>query len=484
MSNEFKMYIGGEWVNAENGETFEDYNPYSGKEYARVPKGKRSDAKRAIEAAAKAFPAWAATPPGARQKMFLKAADIFEKRQDELVSTLMQENGSTIGIAMFQMFFVPGLLRQAAAAAYDVTGQVIPADYPNSFFMALRQPAGVVAGFGPFNVPYILCMRAIALPIAYGNTAVLKPSEEAPVSGGIRLAEIFEEAGFPPGVLNVITSTREDAVEVGDEMIANPATRRISFTGSTEVGRIVAEKAGHHLKRAVMELGGKDPLIVLRDADLDYAADAAAWGSFLHQGQICMSTERIIVERSVAQAFTEKLAQRANALKVGDPLDFSTNIGPLINQAAINKVHSHVQEAISGGANLVLGGKYDKLLYYPTILTNIQPTMKIFTDQTFGPVVPIIEVEDAEQALRVANDSRYGLSSGIITNDFNKALDLAMRLETGMVHIGDQSVNDEPQVPFGGVKDSGYGRMGGKAALDEFTELRWISVQRTPRTFP
>lgn len=484
MSNEYKMYVGGEWVNAENGETFEDYNPYSGEEYARVPKGKRADAKRAIEAAAKAFPAWAATPPGARQKMFLKAADIFEKRQDELVSTLMQENGSTIGIAMFQMFFVPGLLRQAAAAAYDVTGQVIPADYPNSFFMALRQPAGVVAGFGPFNVPYILCMRAIALPIAYGNTAVLKPSEEAPVSGGIRLAEIFEEAGFPPGVLNVITSTREDAGEVGDEMIANPATRRISFTGSTAVGRIVAEKAGRHLKRAVMELGGKDPLIVLRDADLDYAADAAAWGAFLHQGQICMSTERIIVEREVAKAFTEKLVQRANALKVGDPLDFSTNIGPLINQAAVDKVHSHVQEAVSGGANLVVGGKYDKLLYYPTILTNIQPTMKIFTDQTFGPVVPIIEVEDAEQALRVANDSSYGLSSGIITNDFNKALDLAMRLETGMVHIGDQSVNDEPQVPFGGVKDSGYGRMGGKAALDEFTELRWISVQRTPRTFP
>lgn len=484
MSNEYKMYVGGEWVNAENGETFEDHNPFSGEVYARVPKGKRADAKRAIEAAAKAFPAWAATPPGARQKMFLKAADIFEKRQDELVSTLMQENGSTIGIAMFQMFFVPGLLRQAAAAAYDVTGQVIPADYPNSFFMALRQPAGVVAGFGPFNVPYILCMRAIALPIAYGNTAVLKPSEEAPVSGGIRLAEIFEEAGFPPGVLNVITSTREDATEVGDEMIANPATRRISFTGSTAVGRIVAEKAGRHLKRAVMELGGKDPLIVLRDADLDYAADAAAWGAFLHQGQICMSTERIIVERSVAEAFTEKLVQRANALKVGDPLDFSTSIGPLINQAAVDKVHSHVQEAISGGAKLLVGGKYDKLLYYPTILTNIQPTMKIFTDQTFGPVVPIIEVEDAEQALRVANDSSYGLSSGIITNDFNKALDLAMRLETGMVHIGDQSVNDEPQVPFGGVKDSGYGRMGGKAALDEFTELRWISVQRTPRTFP
>jgi acyl-CoA reductase-like NAD-dependent aldehyde dehydrogenase len=484
MGDAYKMYIGGEWVDALGGETFEDHNPYTGEVMAHVPKGKRADATRAIEAAAAAFPAWANSPPGMRQKCFLKAADIFEKRQDELVKTLMEENGSTIGIAMFQMFFVPGLLRQAAAAAYSVTGEVIPADYPNSFFMALRQPAGVVAGFGPFNVPYILCMRAIALPIAYGNTAVLKPPEEAPITGGVLIGQIFEEAGFPPGVLNVVTHTKEDAAEVGDELIVHPATRRISFTGSTEIGRIVAEKAGRHLKRAVMELGGKDPLIILRDADLDYAADAAAWGAFLHQGEICMSTERIIIERPIADAFVEKLAQRANGLKVGDPRDPTTAIGPLINQAALNKVHSHVQEAIEGGANLVTGGKYENLVYQPTILTNVKDSMKVFTDQTFGPVAPIVVVEDAEEALRVANNSKYGLSSGIVTNDFNKALDLAMRLETGMVHIGDQTVNDEPQVPFGGVKGSGYGRMGGKAALDEFTELRWISVQRMPRTFP
>jgi aldehyde dehydrogenase (NAD+) len=350
--------------------------------------------------------------------------------------------------------------------------------------MALRQPAGVVSGFGPFNVPYILSSRAITLPIAYGNTAVLKPSEEAPVSGGIMLAEIFAEAGFPPGVLNVVTHPKEDAAEVGDELIVHPAVRRISFTGSTEVGRIIAEKAGKHLKRAVLELGGKDPLIILRDADLDYAADAAAWGAFLHQGQICMSTERIIVERPVAAAFTEKLSQRAASLKVGDPRDPTTAIGPLINQAALDRVHSHVQEALNGGANLVTGGKYEGLVYYPTIVTDVKYDMRIFTDQTFGPVAPVVVVEDAEEALQVANNSKYGLSSGIITNNFNQALMLAQRLETGMVHIGDQTVNDEPQVPFGGVKGSGYGRMGGKAALDEFTELRWISIQRNPRTFP
>ncbi len=484
MSKNYQMYIGGEWVDAANKETFEDHNPFNGEVFANVPRGKREDATRAIEAAAAAFPEWAESPPSLRRNLFLKAADIFEKRQDELVRVVAEETGSTIGIAMFQMHFVPGLFREAAAQAYSVTGEVIPADYPGAFFMALRQPAGVIAAFGPFNVPYILSSRAFALPLAYANTAVLKPSEEAPVSGGIMLAEIFDEAGFPPGVLNVITHTKEDAPEVGDEMIAHPAVRRISFTGSTEVGRIVAEKAGRHLKRAVMELGGKDPLIVLRDADVDFAADAASWGAFLHQGQICMSTERVIVERPIADQFIEKLAQHAGALKVGDPRDPSVAIGPLINQAALDKVDGHVKEAVKDGAELVAGGKHDGLVYHPTIVTDVKYDMRIFTDQTFGPVAPIVIVDDAEEALLVANNSKYGLSSGIITNDFNQALMMARKLETGMVHIGDQTVNDEPQVPFGGVKGSGYGRMGGKAALDEFTELRWISVQQTKRTFP
>ena len=484
MAKQYQMYIGGKWVDAASGKTFDDLNPYNGELFAKVPAGKREDARRAIEAAAAAFPEWAATPPMVKRKLFLKAADIWEKRQDELVQALNIETGSTIGIAMFQMFFLPGLLREAAAQVYNVTGEVIPADYPGAFFMALRQPCGVVSGFGPFNVPYILCTRAIALPIAYGNTAVLKPSEEAPVTGGLLIAEVFEEAGFPPGVLNVVTHCKEDAPEVGDEMIVHPAVRRISFTGSTEVGRIIGEKSGRHLKRAVLELGGKDPLIVLRDADLDYAADAAAWGAFLHQGQICMSTERIIVERPIAKAFTEKLVQRAAALKVGDPRDPHTAIGPLINQAAVNKVHAHVEEAVSGGAKVLTGGKYERLVYQPTVLTGVKREMKVFTDQTFGPVAPIVVVEDAEEALEVANDSKYGLSSGIITNDFSKALEIAQRLDTGMVHINDQTVNDEPQAPFGGVKGSGWGRMGGRAALEEFTELRWISYQRTQRTFP
>ncbi len=479
-----KMYIDGKWVDSSSGETFEDLNPYTGEVYANVPAGNADDAKSAIDAAKAAFPEWAATPPAAKRQIFLKAADVMESRQDDLVRAMMEEVGGTIGISMFQMGFVPGLFRMAASAAYDVKGEIIPADHANSFFMALRQPAGVVACFAPFNVPYILGSRSFTLPIAYGNTAVLKPSEEAPLTGGLLLAEIFEEAGLPPGVLNVITTTRDGAEPVGEEMISNPAVRRISFTGSTEVGRIIGEKAGRHLKRAVLELGGKDPLIILGDADVDYAVDAAAWGAFLHQGEICMSTERIIVEKSIAEEFTAKLKERAESIPMGDPTNPATAIGPLINRRAVDKVHAHVEEAVAGGADLVTGGKYDDLVYHPTIVTGVQPDMRLFREQTFGPVAPIVVVSDQEEALAVANDSEYGLSAGILTSDFTQALDMALRLETGMVHIGDQTVNDEPQAPFGGMKGSGYGRFGGQAALDEFTELRWINVQRVPRTFP
>jgi acyl-CoA reductase-like NAD-dependent aldehyde dehydrogenase len=479
-----KMYIDGKWVESSSGKTFEDHNPFTGAVYANVPAGNAEDARSAIDAAKAAFPEWAATPPAAKRQIFLKAADVMESRQDDLVKAMMEEVGGTIGISMFQMGFVPGLFRMAASAAYDVKGEVIPADHANSFFMAIRQPAGVVACFAPFNVPYILGSRSFTLPIAYGNTAVLKPSEEAPLTGGLLLAEIFEEAGLPPGVLNVVTSTREAAEEIGDEMISNPAVRRISFTGSTEVGRVVAEKAGRNLKRAVLELGGKDPLIILGDADIDYAIDAAAWGAFLHQGEICMSTERIIVEKSIAKEFTEKLKERAESIPMGDPTNPATAIGPLINQRAVDKVHTQIEEAVAAGANLVTGGQHDNLVYHPTVITDVTPDMRLFREQTFGPVAPIVVVSDREEALAVANDSEYGLSAGILTGDFTKALDMALRLETGMVHIGDQTVNDEPQAPFGGMKGSGYGRFGGQAALDEFTELRWINVQRVPRTFP
>ena len=478
------MYIDGRWLDAIDGKTFYDYNPYNGEVYARLPAGKRADARKACDAAAAAFPDWSRTPPAERQRSLLRAADILERRQQEIVGIVTQETGSTFGWGMFQTGFVPGLLREAAAQVHAITGEIIPADLPGALFMTIRQPVGVVAGIAPWNAPLILSLRAVALPMACGNTTVLKPSAEAPVSGGILFAEVFEEAGLPKGVFNVVTNGPDFSGEVGDELIEHPKVRRLSFTGSTKVGRQIAEKAARHLKKVTLELGGNDPLIVLKDADIEYAVNAATFGRFNHQGQVCMSSKRIIVEKAIAAGFTEKFVEKAQGLEVGDPQDPDTVIGPLINQHQVDKLHKQVEEAITQGARLVCGGKYEGRCYYPTVLTDVTPDMNIAREETFGPVAPIITVEDADEAVRVANVSRFGLSAGVITGDFQKGLDVAERLESGMVHINDSTIHDEPQVPFGGMKESGYGRHGGRAAIEEFTELRWISVQRTPRQYP
>jgi len=478
------MYINGEWVDAADGKAFDDVNPHTGQVFARVAGGGEADAHRAVDAAAAAFPGWSATPPAARAMHFLKAADILERRTEEIAGILTEETGATFGWAMFQCSLTPGMLREAAAQVHMVTGQIIPADLPGAFFMVLRQPVGVVVGIAPWNAPLILSLRAVAFPMAYGNTTVLKPSSEAPISGGLVYAEIFEEAGLPAGVLNVLSSAPGFAGEVGDVLIADPRVRRISFTGSTEVGREVAKKAGENLKRVALELGGSDPLLILRDADVEYAVNAATFGRFLHQGQICMSVKRIIVEKPVADEFIEKFVAKVSGLKVGDPKEHDTIIGPLINQTQLDLLRGQVDEAIERGAKVLCGGKFEGLSYWPTVLTDVKEDMRVCQEEVFGPVVPVIVVEDEEEALRVANNSPFGLSSGIITGDFGKGLAIAERLETGMVHINDSSVHDEPQVPFGGVKDSGWGRHGGLAALEEFTELRWVTMQRTPRQYP
>ncbi|HBA55749.1 MAG TPA: aldehyde dehydrogenase, partial [Syntrophorhabdus aromaticivorans] len=289
MPREYKMYINGEWVGALDGEVYNDLNPYTGEVFAHVPSGKRADAKRAVDGAVEAFPAWSQTLPAERQALFLKAAEILEKKQMEIVAILAEETGCTFGFAMFQTMFTPGLLREAAAQVHQANGELIPADLPGALYMAIRRPVGVVAGIAPWNAPLILSLRSICLPIAYGNTAVLKPSTESAAAGGVVIAEVFHEAGFPKGVLNLVTNGPGKSGEVGDEFIENPKVRRISLTGSTTVGRELAEKAGRHLKRVALELGGQNPLIILRDANIDDAVNAAAFGGFLHQGQICMS---------------------------------------------------------------------------------------------------------------------------------------------------------------------------------------------------
>lgn len=478
------MYIDGEWVDAIDGGYYDDLNPFTGDVFAKVPAGKRADAKRAVDAAVEAFPAWSHSLPAERQVLFLKAAEILEKKQMDIVTTLAEETGCTFGFAMFQTMFTPGLLREAAAQTHQATGEIIPTNLPGAFNMAIRQPVGVVAGIGPWNAPLILSLRAICMPIAYGNTAVLKPSTESAAAGGVVIAEVFHEAGFPKGVLNVVTNGPGRSGEIGDEFIENPKVRRINLTGSSAVGRQLAEKAGRYLKRVALELGGQNPMVILRDADIDNAVNAAAFGGFLHQGQICMSTRRIIVEKPIAQEFIDKFVKKVSSFKVGNPKEPDTIIGPLINQTQLDLVKKSVEAAVRDGAKIMYGGKSEGPCYYPTILTNAKLGTPFSCEETFGPVVSVIEVKDEEEALTVANDTMYGLSASVFTRDLAKGLSIAERIESGIVHINDQTVHDEPQVPFGGVKDSGWGRFGGKAALEEFTELRWISAQLTPRQYP
>jgi benzaldehyde dehydrogenase (NAD) len=340
-----------------------------------------------------------------------------------------------------------------------------------------------VVGIAPWNAPVILATRAIATPLAYGNTVVLKASEICPRTHA-EVIRALDDAGLPPGAINLISHAADDAPDVVDELIAHPGVRRVNFTGSTRVGRLVAQNAALHLKRVLLELGGKAPMVVLADADLDEAVAAAKFGAFMHQGQICMSTERIVVDRSIADVLTERLAERAGALAVGDPRDPATEIGPLVNEAAVDRVTGLVEDAVSLGAEVVAGGKSDGALYPPTVLRGVTNEMRIYREESFGPVVGITPVDGADEAVRVANDTDYGLAAAVFGKHVPTALDVARRIESGICHVNGSTVHDEPQMPFGGVKASGWGRFGGRAALEEFTELRWITVQDGSRPYP
>jgi acyl-CoA reductase-like NAD-dependent aldehyde dehydrogenase len=480
---EEKMFINGEWVGALDGKTYPKKNPFNGQVVSQVAAGKREDARRAIDSAAAAFPSWSTTAPALRRGLFLKAADVLESRQAEIAKIIAEETGSTFGWGMFNCIFAVGILREAASQAYGLIGEVIPTDLPDTTAMAIRQAVGVVVGIAPWNAPIILGVRAVAIPLAYGNTVVLKASEECPGTH-LAIASVFEAAGFPKGVINAITNAPADAADVVDELIVNPKTRRINFTGSSKVGRIIAEKCGRHLKRVLLELGGKAPLVVLSDADIDAAVSAANFGAFMNQGQICMSTDRIVLERPIADAFAQKLAAKAKSLKVGDPFQPDTQIGCMINAGAGERVQGLIDDAVAKGAKILSGGKQQGPCFPPTVLYPVTPDMRVYYEESFGPVVPLVVAKDAEDAIRIANDTAYGLSSAVFSGDVNKALRVAERLETGICHINGATVHDEPQMPFGGVKDSGYGRFGGKAGLEEFTELRWMTIRRSPSHYP
>jgi acyl-CoA reductase-like NAD-dependent aldehyde dehydrogenase len=398
---------------------------------------------------------------------------------------MARETGGTFGWSMFNVGLAANMFREAAGLATAPIGEVLATDNPDGMSLAIRQPAGVVAAFAPWNAPLILGVRAVAAPLAVGNTVVVKASEDAPLACALFVAEILRDAGLPPGVLNVLTNDRRDAATIAEALIADRRVRRVNFTGSTGTGRRIGELAARHLTPAVLELGGKNSVLVLDDADLEYAVNAVAFGAYLNSGQVCMSADRVLVHRSVADEFSVLLAEKAKHLPAGDPADPSIVIGPLINAGAAQRVAGLVDEATAGGARVLAGGGVPDGAHYPaTVVGGVTPQMRIHTEEIFGPVCTVLTVDDEDQAVAVANDSPYGLAAGVVTGDQARGFALARRLRTGIAHVNDQSVDDEPTAPFGGVGDSGYGRFGGRAVLDAFTDLRWITLQQRPKQFP
>ena len=475
MALDVQLLIDGADVAAADGATFERRDPVSGEVASAAAAGGVTDAIRAVEAAAAAFPAWAALGPSARRKILLAAADLMEAKAQEFAGLMTAETGSTGPWGGFNSHLAAGILREAASMTTQIAGEVIPSDKPGCLSLALRQPVGVCVGIAPWNAPVILGTRAIAMPLACGNTVVLKASELCPATHRL-IGHVMVEAGVPAGVVNVVTNAPRDAAAVVEALIVHPAVKRINFTGSTRVGKIIAETAARHLKPVLLELGGKAPLIVLDDADLDAAVDAAAFGAFMNQGQICMSTERIIVDVSIADAFVEKLAAKAKKLPAGNPREHVV-LGALISTDAAEKVDALIADAVSMGAKLVAGGSRKGTIMEATLLDGVTPAMRIYTEESFGPAKSVIRVNGVEEAIRIANDTEYGLSAAVFGRDIRRAMEVARRIETGICHINGPTVADEAQMPFGGVKGSGYGRFGGKAAIAEFTDLRWITIE-------
>ena len=473
--------IDGASVGAANGATYERRDPVTGKVVSEAAAASQADIDKVVEAAQRAFPAWSETGPSQRRALLNKAADLLESRTAEFSQLMTDEIGSTGPWGGFNCFFAATLLREAAALRTQITGEIIPADKPGVLSMGIRQPVGVVLGMAPWNAPVILGVRASAAPLACGNTVILRSSEVCPATHRL-IVQTLNDAGFPKGVVNVIANAPEDAPKVVAALIAHPAVKRINFTGSSRVGRIIAKLAAEHLKPVLLELGGKAPLIVLDDADLDAAVDAAIFGAFANQGQICMSTERLIVDEKIADDFVAKLAKRAAALPAGDPRGHVV-LGALVSLEAAEKMDALIADATAKGAKVVAGGKRTGAIVDATVVDHVKPGMRMYGEESFGPVKPVIRVKDQEEAIRVANDTEYGLSSAVFSRDVQRALAVAKRLETGICHINGPTVHDEGQMPFGGVKASGYGRFGSKAVIAEFTELRWITIEG-PQHYP
>ena len=477
------QYISGIWRTGRSGASTKDIDPYTGKTLIEIPLADQRDVDESYRAAAKVQPAWAATLPRERAEVLRSVASILEARHSEIVTWLIHEAGSTRVKAEWEWELVHAVTLEASSFPHRMNGHIIPIDDSGKESRVYRRPIGVIGVISPWNFPTYLSHRSVAPALALGNAVVLKPSEDTPITGGLLLAKIFEEAGLPRGLFSVVVGASRD---IGDAFSSHPIPRLISFTGSTDVGRYIAKLAADSpiIKRLALELGGNSPMVVLDDADIDQAVNAAVVGRFLHQGQICMSTNRIIVEEDISDEFEDRFTDRVSTLKYGNPDDDDTVIGPVINSKQLERIKGHIQSAHSDGAREVLAGEPNGLVVPPHIFADVTNEMKIARTELFSPIAQILTVKGDAEALRVANDTEFGLSGAVFSGDKGRALQFALRMEAGMTHINDSSVNDRPNAPFGGEKNSGIGRFGGEWIIQEFTTDHWVTVQHAPREYP
>lgn len=476
-----KQYIGGEWREGKSPRSHTNQNPFDQSNLVDIQLASVEDIDVSYKEAQKAQVQWQQTAPSEREAIMKKAAEVVGNLREEIVRILVAETGSSAIKANIEVDLAIADILEFSTIPSKMNRETLSSVIPDKENRVYRLPVGVVGVISPFNFPLYLSMRAIAPALAAGNGVVVKPDLQTFISGGLIIAKIFEEAGLPKGLFNVVVA---DIAEIGDAFIEHPIPKVISFTGSTAVGRRIGELCGKHLKRTALELGGNNVMIVLDDADVNQAASAAVFGKFLHQGQICMSLNRIIVHRNIYEKFVNAFKEKVSMLKVGNPADPEVFIGPVINVRQVEKIKALVDQSIEQGANCIQRGEISGTLMDPIILTDVTNDMAVAQNELFGPVAAILPVDSEEEAIRIANESDFGLSGSVFTNDVEHGVNVALQVHTGMIHVNDQSINCEPTIPFGGEKSSGLGRYGGEWSLDEFTTLRWVSVQKQPRPFP
>ncbi|GAB1155409.1 benzaldehyde dehydrogenase [Paenibacillus illinoisensis] len=476
-----KQYINGEWVEGSGEKTMENMNPYTGEVIATWRSSSKTDIDRAYEAAQKSSLAWRKSLPGIKEGILRKVSSLMTDRKKEILNLLITESGSTRIKAEAEFAAAKRIVDEAASFPYRMKGELIPSNTPGKENRVIREPKGVVGVIGPWNFPLHLCLRSVAPAIALGNGVVIKPASDTPITAGWLIADLFHQAGLPEGVLNVVAGS---GGEIGDYFVAHPIPKVISFTGSTKVGQGIGKLAGEHLKETALELGGNNAMVVLEDADIERAAEAAVFGKFLHQGQICMALNRIIIHADVYDQFVKSFVDKTKRLRTGDPADSKTMVGPLIREKEVKRLLEWIQTAQEEGARLLHGGSGKGSVLEPTVLVDVKPEQDIVQQELFGPVAVLMRAEDEQEAVRLANDTPYGLSGSVFTSNLERGYQVAQNIESGMVHVNDQSVNDEAHVMFGGEKSSGIGRFGGDWAIEKFTRTRWISLQHQYRNFP